>query len=119
LDGVDDGARWFVGHSDKLLNQQGDRRRNRQLQRDTGCGAMFKTIQAGWSLGIRCGGENIVVAEKTLAGAEQAARGREVELRQLYVPDMPSCRRVVAVDPTGSAVVSQRQHHMAAGRSPR
>jgi hypothetical protein len=74
-------------------------------QREIGCGAIFTSIQAGWSLGIRCGRENIVVAEKTLAGAEQAATRREAERRQLYVPDMPSCRRVVTVDSNGTIIV--------------
>jgi len=74
-------------------------------QREIGCGALFTSIQAGWSLGIRCGHENIVAAEKTLAGAEQAATRREAERRQLYVPDMPSCRRVVTVDSIGTIIV--------------
>ena len=74
-------------------------------QREIGCGAIFTSIQAGWSLGIRCGHENIVVAEKTLAGAEQAATRREAERRQLYVPDMLSCRRVVTVDSNGTIIV--------------
>ena len=34
-----------------------------EYQREIGCGAFFTSIQAGWSLGIRCGRENIVVAE--------------------------------------------------------
>ena len=74
-------------------------------QRDIGCGAYLSSIQAGWSLGIRCGRENIVVAEKTLGDAEQAATRREAELRRLYVPDMPSCRRVVTVDTSGTIIV--------------
>ena len=75
-------------------------------QREIGCGARSTTIQAGWSLGVRCGHKNIVVAEKTLADAERAARHRESELRRLYVRDMPSCRRVVTVDPKGAIVAS-------------
>ena len=71
-----------------------------------GCGTSFTTIQAGWSLGIRCGLENIIVAAKTLADAEQAAIRREIELRQLYVSDLPSCRRMVTVDPEGAAIPS-------------
>ena len=74
-------------------------------QRDIGCGAYLSSIQAGWSLGIRCGRENIVVAEKTLGDAEQAATRREAELRRLYLPDMPSCRRVVTVDTSGTIIV--------------
>src|SRR5262245_58816930 len=69
-----------------------------------GCGARFTTIRAGWSLGIRCGRENIVVAARTLADAEQAALSREVELRQIYVTDMPACRRVVTIDPQGTVM---------------
>ena len=74
-------------------------------QREIGCGAAFTSIQGGWSLGIRCGRENIIAAEKTLAGAEQAAMRREAELRRLYMPDMPSCRRVVTVDPNGAIIM--------------
>ena len=70
-----------------------------------GCGAYITTVRGGWSLGIRCGRENIVVAEKTLGDAEQAATRREAELRRLYVPDMPSCRRVVTVDTSGTIIV--------------
>lgn len=73
-------------------------------QREIGCGAASTTIRAGWSLGIRCGRENIVVAERTLADAEQAARNREAELRWRYVRDMPSCRRLVTVDSSGAIV---------------
>src|SRR5262245_50512840 len=71
-------------------------------QREIGCGAYFTSIQAGWSLGIRCGREIIVVAAKTLTDAERAAMRREAELRQLYAPNMPPCRRVVTVDPNGA-----------------
>jgi hypothetical protein len=73
-------------------------------QKGIGCGARFTTIRGGWSLGVRCGSENIVVAEKTLVEAEQAAIDREIELRRLYVPDMPPCVRVVSVDPSGAIV---------------
>jgi hypothetical protein len=65
-------------------------------QREIGCGAIFTSIQAGWSLGIRCGHENIVVAEKTLAGAEQAAtrRGAAAALRARHavMPARRHCR---------------------------
>ena len=73
-------------------------------QHEIGCGAVSTTIRAGWSLGIRCGRENIVVAQRTLADAEQAARDREAELRWRYALDMPSCRRLVTVDSSGAIV---------------
>jgi hypothetical protein len=71
---------------------------------ELGCGAMFSSIRAGWSLGIRCGDENIVVAERTLRDAEQAAIVREKALRGLYVPHMARCQRVVTVNPRGAVV---------------
>jgi hypothetical protein len=74
---------------------------------ELGCGAYFSSIRAGWSLGFRCGNENIVVAEKTLADAERRAIRREAELREHYVRDMPPCVRVVTVDPNGLIVPSQ------------
>lgn len=69
-----------------------------------GCGAYLTTVRGGWSLGIRCGSENIIVADRDLAEAEQRAHRREIELRTLYVPDMPPCDRVVTVDPNGAVV---------------
>src|SRR5262245_36592977 len=70
-----------------------------------GCGAYLSTIRAGWGLGIRCGDHIIVVAERLLADAERRARRRENDLRTHYAPDMPSCVRVVTVDPAGRIIV--------------
>ena len=71
---------------------------------ELGCGGYSTSIRAGWSLGIRCGGEIILVADKDLAEAERRAFGREVELRTHYEPNMPECVRVVTVDPSGRIV---------------
>ena len=70
-----------------------------------GCGAYSTSVRGGWSLGIRCGRENIIVADRNLAAAERRAHKREIELRTLYVPAMPPCARVVTVDPNGAVVV--------------
>ena len=75
-----------------------------------GCGAYLTTVQAGWSLGLTCGREVIVVADKTLAEAEQAARGRMLELRHRYVKDLPPCVRVVTVDPYGRITTPTGSH---------
>jgi hypothetical protein len=75
-----------------------------KYQREIGCGYQFTSVHAGWSLAIRCGDENIIVAARTLVEAEQAAVNREFELRQRYVPDMPACVRVLSVDPYGRVV---------------
>ena len=71
---------------------------------ELGCGAYMTTVRGGWSLGIRCGNENIIAADRHLAEAEQRARRREAELRERYVRDMPPCARVVTVDPNGAVV---------------
>jgi hypothetical protein len=72
---------------------------------ELGCGAYITTVRGGWSLGIRCGRENIIVADRDLAEAGRRADRRESELRELYVRDMPPCERVVTVDPNGLLVV--------------
>lgn len=86
-----------------------------EYQREIGCGGILTSIQTGWSLGIRCGRENILVTGKTLAEAEQAAMRREIELRGLYMPAMPACRRVVTVDPRG-AIIMPTSDDSASGR---
>ena len=85
-----------------IANAIGDCKK--KYQREIGCGYQFTSIHEGWSLGIRCGKENIIAAGKTLIEAEQAAANREVELREFYVPDMPPCVRVVSVDPNGIVI---------------
>ena len=77
---------------------------NGRQRRAIGCGASYTTIRGGWKFGIRCGGQNILVSEKTLVEAEQAAIDREIELRRLYALDMPPCVRVVSVDPSGATI---------------
>jgi hypothetical protein len=74
-------------------------------ERELGCGSYMTTVRGGWSLGIRCGRENIIVADRDLAEAERRAARRETELREHYVRDMPPCARVVTVDPNGVVVV--------------
>jgi hypothetical protein len=73
-----------------------------------GCGALSKTGRAAWVLGVRCGRENILVADKILANAELAALNRETEFRHVYAKNMPSCVRIVTVDPDGMVVGSSR-----------
>jgi hypothetical protein len=46
----------------------------------------------------------IMVAERTLIKAEQAAIDRELELRRFYQPDLPPCVRLVSIDPSGAIV---------------
>src|SRR5262245_33976064 len=48
---------------------------------ELGCGAYMATVRAGWMLGIRCGGQNIIASAKNLAEAELMAARREFDLR--------------------------------------
>jgi hypothetical protein len=75
-----------------------------------GCGAQSRATQGGWILATRCGDRNIVVAERRLADAERAAREREADLRALYAPDLPPCRRVLTVKPRGGVMVAKSQN---------
>jgi len=77
----------------------------KMYQKEIGCGASSTLVKAGWSLAVRCGGENIIVAEKTLAEAERAAARRENELRVSYLRDMPACARALTVDPSGEVLM--------------
>lgn len=83
---------------------------------ELGCGASFTTIRGGWSLGIRCGRENIIVADKNFAEAERIASWREAELRTHYVPDLPACVRVVTIDPTGRSIAPELAKQLAGTR---
>jgi hypothetical protein len=78
-----------------------------------GCGAVFTTVQAGWSLGVRCGEENILVADRNLIEAERIARERELELRFVDEIDLPACGRIVTVDPQGRVVAPQPETQIA------
>jgi hypothetical protein len=85
------------------------------------CGSLLSTIRDGWSLAILCGDYNIVVSRRTLAEAEQAALYREIDLHMFYVPDLPSCRRVLTIDPAGQIVhpsVSSRPFPLTGTRQP-
>ena len=79
------------------------------------CGAKFTSIFVGWSVAVLCGDETIIAAAHSLVDAERAAVKRENELRVVYQRDMPSCVRVVTIDPHGRAVgpagraISQRR----------
>lgn len=97
-----DGA-WGVA-TDLMINHAiaGAIAKCKAMSRSTlGCGAVSTSVQVGWSLGLRCGNENILAADGNLEIAERIARAREIELRESYVPDLPPCRHVVTVDPRG------------------
>jgi hypothetical protein len=83
---------------------------------ELGCGARFTSVRAGWSLGIRCGRETVIAADKDFSEAERRAAWREADLRAHYQPQMPACVRVVTIDPTGRSVTPERARELAGTR---
>ena len=81
-----------------------------------GCGGVFTTIRAGWTLGVRCGRTTIIVADKDLAEAERRVLSREDELRTQYRREMPTCVRVVTIDPGGESVTPELARDSAGAR---
>jgi hypothetical protein len=69
------------------------------------CGAQFVTTRGGWVVASLCGDHKIIVAAETRGAAEQTALSREFDLKRLYAPGMPSCRRVLMVDPRGAVLL--------------
>ena len=76
----------------------------------TDCGAQFVTSRGGWVVAKLCRDHRIIVAAPTPEAAEQAALFREIDLKELYVPDLPPCRQVLTVDPRGTVVPGQATH---------
>jgi hypothetical protein len=73
------------------------------------CGAEFTTIRKGWTLALFCGDERILAAAKGREEAESSVELR-IKLKRAYLPDLPPCRRVLSVDPSGAVVVAQAQN---------
>jgi hypothetical protein len=71
------------------------------------CGAQFVTTRGGWVIANLCGEHKIIVAAETRETAELAALARETDLRRRYAQHMPSCTRILTVDPRGSVLVDQ------------
>jgi hypothetical protein len=66
-----------------------------------GCGAQFTVVRAGWTIALRCGRSNIIVAEPSIGAAERAAAERETELRLSDRAKIPPCFHVLTVNPDG------------------
>jgi hypothetical protein len=61
------------------------------------CGAESVATRGGWIIGLRCDDYRVLVTGKDLKDAEASATHREIDLKQLYVQDMPACRRVLTI----------------------
>jgi hypothetical protein len=73
---------------------------------ESGCGAEFAAAKRGWIIGLRCDGYHILVAERELKDAEVAAINREIDLKQIYVRDLPPCHRVLTISPRGEVTTA-------------
>src|SRR5215510_14622931 len=85
----------------------------------TDCGAQFTTTHGKWVLANLCGDHQIIVGASTLEEAEAIALAREIETRRAYVPNLPSCRRVLTVDPAGVVASPATDHSVRANTEPR
>jgi hypothetical protein len=70
------------------------------------CGAELAAIKNGWVVGLRCDDYRILATGKDLREAEVTALNREIDLKELYVRDLPACRRVLTVDPRGAVTAT-------------
>jgi hypothetical protein len=70
------------------------------------CGAELAAIGDGWIVGLRCGDHRILVTGRNLKDAELTLLNREIDLKQIYVPDLPACRRVLTIDPRGAVTTA-------------
>ena len=74
------------------------------------CGAQIMAAKGDWMVANLCGDHKIIASGSSLLDAEREALNREISLQLFYVPDLPTCKRVVTVDPTGAIVPSNQQY---------
>jgi hypothetical protein len=76
----------------------------------TDCGARLTTTRGKWIIANLCGDHPILVGADTREHAEATVIEREIEVRRIYVPGLPPCRRVLTVDPAGTVAVTGSHH---------
>jgi hypothetical protein len=70
------------------------------------CGAELAATKDGWIVGLRCDDYRILVTGRDLKDAELSLLNREIDLKQIYIPDLPACRRVLTIDPRGAVTTA-------------
>ena len=70
------------------------------------CGAELAAIRDGWIVGVRCDDYRILVTGRDFKDAELTLFNREIDLKQIYVPDLPPCRRVLTIAPRGAVTTA-------------
>lgn len=77
------------------------------------CGAQLMAAKGGWIVANRCGDHTLIATGSSLIDAEQEALNREISLQLFYVSDLPPCKRVVTIDPSGAIAPPNHQHSAA------
>jgi len=67
---------------------------------DSDCGAEFRVVRRGWILAELCGDQRVLAAGQSLDEAEAQLLFR-IDLKRAYIPNLPSCKRIFAIDPNG------------------
>ena len=67
---------------------------------DSDCGAEFRVVRRGWILAELCGDERVLAAGQSRDEAEVQLIFR-IDLKRAYIPNLPSCKRIFAIDPNG------------------
>jgi hypothetical protein len=70
------------------------------------CGAELAAVRGGWIVGLRCDDHRILVTGRNLKDAELTLLNLEIDLKQIYVPDLQACRRVLTIDPRGAVTTA-------------
>jgi hypothetical protein len=73
------------------------------------CGAQLTAVRGDWVIANLCGDHKVLATGSSLTDAEQQALYREISLQLHYVPDLPPCKRMVTVDPSGAIVRTNLQ----------
>jgi hypothetical protein len=77
------------------------------------CGAQSVATRGGWLIANVCGDHKLIASGGSLVDAELEALNREISLQLVYVRDLPPCRRVLMVDPSGAIIPSSQQYSAA------
>jgi len=80
------------------------------------CGAQFMAARNGRIIANLCGDHKVIATGSSLISAEQEALNREISLQLSYVPDLPPCKRIVTVDPSGAIVPLNQRNSSARAR---
>ena len=80
------------------------------------CGAQFMAARNGWIIANLCSDHKVIASGNSLIDAERDSLNREISLQFSYVPDLPPCKRIVTVDPSGAIVPLSQQHSSARAR---